>query len=92
MVTGGFCRPHVVTAEWIIESIKLHYPAPEDQYSCVEAHPATTEPPSPSLKKVTYISLIYLYVRYVCKELKNLKLGPIICLGCSIQFLRLCLK
>ncbi|XP_069689282.1 DNA topoisomerase 2-binding protein 1-A isoform X2 [Periplaneta americana] len=44
-------RPYLLTVEWVIESIKLKCPAPEDKFLCTDGLLQSAEPPSPLSKK-----------------------------------------
>ena len=47
-----FCRPYVVTVDWVIESMKLRSPAHEEEFLCTDILLQPAEPPSPLSKKV----------------------------------------
>jgi len=48
-----FCRPYIVTVNWVIESMKLRSPAPEEEFLCTDILLQPAEPPSPLSKKVS---------------------------------------
>lgn len=48
------CRPYVVTVNWVIESMKLRSPAPEEEFLCTNVLLQPAEPPSPLSKKVSF--------------------------------------
>jgi hypothetical protein len=47
-----FCRPYVVTVNWVTESMNLRSPAPEEEFLFTDILLQPAEPPSPLSKKV----------------------------------------
>ncbi|PSN50070.1 hypothetical protein C0J52_04215 [Blattella germanica] len=45
------CRPHIVTVDWLVESIKQKRSAPEEPFLCTNVLLPSIEPPSPLSKK-----------------------------------------
>lgn len=48
-------RPHVVTIDWLLESMKQRHPAPEDQFLVSANNGKQAEPPSPLSKKGAHL-------------------------------------
>lgn len=59
-------RPHVVTVEWLVASIKQRCPASEDAYTSLETRKVVPEPQSPLSQKVSVVgSYPYLPIQYI---------------------------
>lgn len=68
--SSGF-RPYVVTVDWVIESIKLRSPAPEEEFLCTNILLQPAEPPSPLSKKGLQLLRKPMERPFPCLELTN---------------------